>query len=90
LALLSQALAAQFDAVGIVDEAVEDGVGERRRTEHRMGITPQTIFDYLERGWLKGQQLVKGQPWQIDLSDNQIEVLRAQIARRRRPKKEAL
>jgi hypothetical protein len=55
-----------------------------------LGITPQTIFDYLERGWLKGHQLVKGQPWQIDLSDNQIEVLKAQIARRRRSKKEAL
>ena len=34
MALLSQALAAEFDAVGIVDQAVEDGVSERRIADH--------------------------------------------------------
>lgn len=34
LTLLSQALAAEFDAVGIVNKAVEDGVGERRIADH--------------------------------------------------------
>ena len=30
-----------------------------------LGITPQTVFDYLGRGLLHGRQLTKGQPWQI-------------------------
>ena len=37
-----------------------------------LGITPQTIFDYLARGWFKGHQLVKGQPWRIDLSATRL------------------
>lgn len=55
-----------------------------------LSITPQVIFDYLARGWLKGRQLLKGQPWQIELSDDQINTLRARIARNRRSRKEAL
>ena len=34
MALLSQALAAEFNAVGAVDEAIEDGVRERRIADH--------------------------------------------------------
>ncbi|MGB8529094.1 MAG: hypothetical protein WCD75_20115 [Rhodoplanes sp.] len=37
----------------------------------KLGITPQTVFHYLARGLLAGHQLTKGQPWQIDLSDEQ-------------------
>lgn len=37
-----------------------------------LGVTPQTVFDYLARGLLAGRQLTKGQPWQIELSDEQI------------------
>jgi hypothetical protein len=33
------------------------------------GIMTQTVFDYLARGLLAGSQLTKGQPWQIDLSN---------------------
>lgn len=43
----------------------------------KLGITPQTVFHYLARGLLAGHQLTKGQPWQIDLSDEQINRLRA-------------
>jgi hypothetical protein len=52
-------------------------------------ITPQTVFDYLARGLLVGHQLTKGQPWQIDLSDEQINRLRARVRYTRRSKKEA-
>src|SRR5260370_41277303 len=31
----------------------------------KLGITPQTVFDYLACGLLTGHQLAKGQPWQI-------------------------
>ena len=44
-----------------------------------LGITPQTVFDYLARGWLAGRQLTKGQPWQIELSNAQIIELRARV-----------
>jgi len=53
-----------------------------------LGVTPQTVFDYLARGWLEGHQLTKGQPWQIELSDDHISTLRARIGRNRRSKKE--
>nr|WP_197094530.1 recombinase family protein [Microvirga massiliensis] len=54
-----------------------------------VGVTPQTIFDYLARGFLVGRQLVKSQPWQIDLTDDQIRYLRDRLQRTRRSRKEA-
>jgi hypothetical protein len=54
-----------------------------------LGVTTQTIFDYLARGLLAGHQLTKGQPWQIDLSAEQIDRLRAHVQRIRRSKMEA-
>ena len=54
-----------------------------------LGITTQTVFDYLARGLLAGRQRTKGQPWQIDLSHDQIKRLRARIQRTNRSKKEA-
>jgi hypothetical protein len=54
------------------------------------GVTPQTVLKYLADGLLTGRQLRRGQPWQIDLTDNQIRDLRARLQRTRRPKKEAL
>jgi len=46
-----------------------------------LNITPQTVFKWLHKGRLQGRQLVKGQPWQIDLTDEQISLLRAQVRR---------
>lgn len=55
-----------------------------------IGVTPQTIFDYLGAGLLTGRQRAKGQPWQIDLSTQQLDDLRKRLRRTRRSKKEAL
>lgn len=52
-----------------------------------LGVTPQVIFDYLARGFLVGRQLVKGQPWQIDPTDDQIRYLQNRLQRIRRSKK---
>ena len=41
-----------------------------------LGVTPQTVFKWLSSGRLTGRQLVKGQPWQIALSDESIASLR--------------
>jgi DNA invertase Pin-like site-specific DNA recombinase len=54
-----------------------------------LGITTQTVFDYLGRGLLAGYQLTKGQPWQIELTDEQIHRLRARVRHTKRSKKEA-
>ena len=54
-----------------------------------LGIAPQTVFDYLGRGLLTGRQLSKGQSWQIDLSDEQINRLRDRGRNTNRSMKEA-
>jgi hypothetical protein len=54
-----------------------------------LGITTQTVFDYLARGLLPGHQLTKGQPWQIELTDERIIRLRARVRHTKRSKKEA-
>jgi hypothetical protein len=54
-----------------------------------IGITPQVIFDWLQKGWVTGKQLGKGMPWQIALSHEQIVELRARVRRTTRSKREA-
>jgi len=46
-----------------------------------LGITSQTIFDWLRKGWLSGRQLAKGMPWQISLSPEQAVELRTRVRR---------
>jgi DNA invertase Pin-like site-specific DNA recombinase len=66
-----------------------DGTYSVQGAAAALGITPQTVFDYLARGLVSGRQLAKGQPWQIDLSEEQIIQLRARLRHTRRSKKEA-
>jgi DNA invertase Pin-like site-specific DNA recombinase len=54
-----------------------------------LGVMPQTVFKYLARGLLKGRQSTKGQPWQIELTDEQIEALRIRAQRNRRSRRKA-
>ena len=51
-----------------------------------IGITAQAVFDWLQKGRLQGRQLVKGQPWQISLTDDQISNLQQQVRRTSRSK----
>lgn len=41
-----------------------------------LGITGQTVFKWLQNGRLQGRQLTKGQPWQVNLTEQQIIELR--------------
>ena len=66
-----------------------DGSFSIQGVSAKLGITSQTVFDYLAHGHLAGHQLTKGQPWQIDLSDEQIDRLRARLRRTKRSRKEA-
>ena len=54
-----------------------------------IGVTTQVIFDYLANGLLTGRQLAKGQPWQIDLTAEQISRLQQRLLRTRRSRKVA-
>lgn len=55
-----------------------------------LGVTAQTVFKWMNKGRLSGRQLTKGQPWQINLSDEQITTLAAQVRRTSQSSKEAL
>ena len=66
-----------------------DGTFSVQGAAAELGITAQTVFKYLERGLLSGRQLTKGQPWQIELAEEQINRLRAHVRRISRSKKEA-
>ena len=54
-----------------------------------LGVTAQTVFKWIGRGRLKGRQLKKGMPWQIELEDEQVEALKAMIQRKSLPRKRA-
>src|SRR3954451_4763562 len=49
-------------------------------------ITAQTVFKWLRKGRLQGHQLAKGQPWQVILPADRINVLCQQVRRTRRSK----
>jgi hypothetical protein len=66
-----------------------DGTYSIQGAAAALGITPQTVFDYLARGLVTGRQLAKGQPWQIDLADDQIIQLRARVRHTRRSRRKA-
>ena len=58
-----------------------DGTYSVQGAAAAIGITPQTIFDWLQKGWLTGKQLARGMPWQISLSREQAEALRVRARR---------
>lgn len=54
-----------------------------------LGVYPGTVFQWLRRGVLTGQQIGKGLPWKIPLTDDRIAQLRARLTRTRRSSKKA-
>jgi len=54
-----------------------------------IGITSQTVFDWLRKGLLTGKQLAKGMPWQISLSPEQAVALKARARHTTRFAREA-
>lgn len=53
-------------------------------------IAPITVFAWLRKGKLQGEQLAKGMPWKIKLTDEQVAGLKTQVRRVSRSKMEAL
>jgi DNA invertase Pin-like site-specific DNA recombinase len=66
-----------------------DGTYSVQGAASAIGVTTQTIFDYLDTGLLGGHQSAKGQPWQINLTNEQIELLQRRLQRTRRSRKGA-
>ena len=66
-----------------------DGAYSVQGAAAAIGVTTQAIFDYLASGLLTGRQRAKGQPWQIDLTAEQITRLQQRPLRSRRSRKVA-
>ena len=66
-----------------------DGSYSIQGAAEALGVTAQTVFKWLKKGRLHGRQLTKGQPWQIDLTDEQFQLLRAQVRRTNPSRREA-
>lgn len=58
-----------------------DGSYSIQGAAEALGITEQTVFKWLKKGRLQGRQLAKGQPWQVDLTEEQISQFRAAVPR---------
>jgi hypothetical protein len=52
-----------------------------------VGVTLGTVYKWLRKGLVKGQQLTKGMPWKISLTDQEMRSLRAYVQRVRRLKR---
>ena len=81
--------AVKLNPVGANPARWPDGSYSVQGAASALGVTPQTIFDYLARGLLSGRQLTKGQPWQIDLSVAQIASLRERLQHTKRSRRTA-
>jgi excisionase family DNA binding protein len=69
-------------------ERWEDGTFSVEGAAAVLGVHPSTIYKWLRRGQLKGEQLGKGLPWKIPLTEQQIVEWQAYIAQHRRSKKQ--
>ena len=66
-----------------------DGTYSVQGAAEALSISPQTVFDWLQKGWLSGEQLAKGMPWKISLTDSQIAALTLRVQNTKRSKREA-
>jgi DNA invertase Pin-like site-specific DNA recombinase len=81
--------AAKLNPTGANPPRWPDGSYSVQGAAAAIGVTPQVIFDYLANGLLTGRQLTKGQPWQIDLTIEQIDQLQQRLLRTRRSRRKA-
>jgi DNA invertase Pin-like site-specific DNA recombinase len=86
---LSALPAARLNAGGENQARWPDGSYSVQGAAQALGVTPQTVFNYLWQGRLQGHQIAKGLPWRIDLSHEQITEVRARLRSTTRAKKEA-
>ena len=73
--------AVKLNPIGANPPQWPDGSYSVQGAAAALGVTTQVIFDYLTKGLLTGRQIAKGQPWQIDLTTEQIDRLRQRLLR---------
>jgi len=61
-----------------------DGAYSIHSAATAIGVIPGTIYQWLYHGLLHGEQIAKGLPWKIHLTDEQIRALQERVARTRR------
>jgi DNA invertase Pin-like site-specific DNA recombinase len=66
-----------------------DGTYSVQGVAAAVGITTQTVFDWIGARLLSGEQMGKGMPWKITLSEESLAGLWARVRRTRRSKREA-
>lgn len=81
--------AVKLNPIGANPPQWPDGSYSVQGAAAALGVTTQVIFDYLTKGLLTGRQIAKGQPWQIDLTTEQIDRLRQRLLRTKRSRKVA-
>src|SRR5271156_5049356 len=81
--------AVKLNPIGANPPQWPDGSYSVQGAAAAVGVTTQVIFDYLTKGLLTGRQIAKGQPWQIDLTTEQIDRLRQRLLRTKRSRKVA-
>jgi excisionase family DNA binding protein len=81
--------AAKINGVDANPARWPDGTYSVRGAAEALGITAQTVFKWLHKGRLAGRQSVKGQPWQVRLTEEQVIALRMQARRTTRSRTEA-
>ncbi len=67
----------------------EDGSYSVEGAAAAIGVHMSTIYNWLTSSRIQGQQLRKGTPWKIPLTEEQIRDLKIHVQRARRSKKEA-
>ena len=68
----------------------EDGSYSVEGAAARLGVDQSTIFTWLKTGRLTGEYLVKGMPWKVYLTEEDVTRLHEWLRRARRSKREAL
>jgi hypothetical protein len=81
--------AVKLNPTGVNPPRWPDGSYSVQGAAAAIGVTPQAIFDYLANGLLTGKQITKGQPWQIDLTTEQLCYLQQRLLRTRRSRRKA-
>ena len=67
----------------------EDGTYSIEGAAAVLGVFPGTVYKWLKGGKLIGNQLAKGMPWKVQLTQEDITRLQEWLRRARRLKKEA-
>src|SRR6266487_4414883 len=68
----------------------EDGSYSVEGAAAHLGVDLSTIYTWLKTGRLTGEQLAKGMPWKVYLTEDDVTRLQEWLRRTRRSKKEAV